>query len=146
MQHASVAANTSIPWHVRTQAVQDVAQQAAAIAESAQSMLRREEAMLIPAVVRLSSASEQHAVNSQVLRHLGIMDARLHLVGMYEAIVDNHVERQLFQATIPTLPQKMIPRWKRLLYEPRTACGGGGGTALEKVVSPPNGSTGNNCD
>jgi hypothetical protein len=32
---------------------------------------------------------------------------------------DSKKERELFEEAIPSIPQYMIPRWKRLLYEPR---------------------------
>ena len=131
MEHATIAADSSAPRDVRSRAVGDVAADAAAIAESAYSMLQREEAIVVPAVARMVSEAEQKSFNNQVIRKLGIFDSRLHLVGMYEAVVDNQAERRLFQRTIPSIPQRMIPRWKRLLYMPRAG-------ALDNVLLPKN--------
>ena len=74
----------------------------------------------MPAVAKLVSESEQKSFNNKVIRNLGILDSRLHLVGMHEAVWDlnDEKERKLFEETIPSIPQYMIPRWKRLLYEP----------------------------
>ena len=100
---------------------------AAAIADSTQAMLSCEIHVVIPVVARLLTESEQKSLNNQVIRKLGILDSRLHLVGMYEAIVNNVYERQLFQKVIPSLPQKLIPRWKRLMYEPKAG-------ALDRIL------------
>jgi hypothetical protein len=128
MQQAGAAANTSASWDARRRAVQLVAQDAATLATAAQSLLRREESVVVPAVAALATVTEQKAINQQVLAKLGLWDARLHLVGMYEAIAGNANERRLFQRTIPSLPQKLIPRWKRLIYAPRAG-------ALEKLLA-----------
>lgn len=128
MNQATIVADSSASRDARSRALWELATDAAAIADSANSMLLREEAIIIPAVVRLVSEAEQKAFNSRVIRKLGILDSRLHLVGMHEATVDNQAERRLFQETIPSIPQKMIPRWKRLMYEPRAG-------APDKVVS-----------
>lgn len=119
MKEASIAANPVESWDNRTRAIEKVATNAAAIADSTQAMLSREINIVIPFVARLMTEPEQTSLNNQVIRKLGILDSRLHLVGMYEAIVNNGHEKQLFVKAIPSLPQKLIPRWKRLMYEPR---------------------------
>lgn len=80
---------------------------------------------LIPAVTILVPASEQLSLNYQILKSMGLWDSRLYLVGMSEAVHEsstNETERTLFQREIPALVRSLIPRWKRLLYDPRTAC------------------------
>jgi hypothetical protein len=119
VNQASIAVSSEESWDARTRAIAKVAMDAAEIAESTQAMLNREIDIVIPVVARLLSESEQKSLNNQVIRKLGILDSRLHLVGMYEAIVNNANEKQLFQKVIPSLPQKLIPRWKRLMYNPR---------------------------
>lgn len=116
-----LAADPNVSKSVRYGAVGDVADKASEIAESVNSMLKREESVLVPAVARIVPESEQKSFNNQVIRKLGILDSRLHLVGMHEAVweLEDKSERQLFRDTIPSLPQMMIPRWKRLIYEPR---------------------------
>jgi hypothetical protein len=128
MEKAALASDSSISQDARSRAVGDVAANAAAIAESTNSMLEREEAIVVPAIATLVPEAEQKSFNNQVIRKLGIFDSRLHLVGMHEAVADNQTERQLFQETIPSIPQMMIPRWKRTMYEPRAG-------ALDKVMS-----------
>lgn len=119
MNEASLAASTRQSWDRRSRAIENVAMNAAAIADSTQAMLTREINIVIPVVSRLLTESEQKALNNQVIRKLGILDSRLHLVGMSEAIANIVDEQQLFQKVIPSLPQKLIPRWKRLMYDPR---------------------------
>jgi len=83
-------------------------------------MLQREDSLLVPAVAQLVPESEQKSFNNKVIRNLGIFDSRVHLVGMHEAVwaLNNENERKLFQEAIPSIPQYLIPRWKRTLYEP----------------------------
>jgi len=77
-----------------------------------------EDTFLVPAVAILVPDAEQKSFNNKVIRNLGILDSRLHLVGMYEAVQEQDAaEQQLFQQEIPALPRKMIPRWKRTLYD-----------------------------
>jgi hypothetical protein len=111
----------SLSQDARSKAVSDVAAQAAGIAEGTHSMLEREDALLVPIVSRLVPEKEQKSFNNQVIRKLGVLDSRLHLVGMHEAVWDlkDESERALFNEAIPAIPRMMIPRWKRLLYDTR---------------------------
>lgn len=77
------------------------------------------DALLVPLIQRYVSESEQKAFNNRVIRELGLLDSRLHLVGMHEATLALPKERSRFQQIIPKFPQSMIPRWKRLLYDPK---------------------------
>jgi hypothetical protein len=126
MTSAGAIAGSSTSSSARSNAIGAVAMDAAAIADMAQLMLQREEETVIPVVAQLVPEAEQKSFNSKVIQKLGMWDARLHLVGMHEAVVESETERQLFRATIPSIPQKLIPRWKRLLYEPRAG-------ALDKI-------------
>ena len=124
MTQVSIATNAVESRERRTGALTQVAQQAAAIATLTQSMLDREVQVVLPIVARIWTESEQSVLNGRVIRSLGLLDARLHLVGMSEAISDNDSnnaveERQLFRRVIPGLAQSLLPRWKRTLYDPR---------------------------
>ena len=85
------------------------------------SILEREDRFLVPAVAKLVSAKEQKSFNNKVLRNLGLLDSRLYLVGMHDAVWEsgNLEERELFEEAIPAIPRMMIPRWRRNLYEPQ---------------------------
>ena len=106
----------------RLKVAEEVALLSAQIVEHGRSMIQVEDSILVPAVGELVSESEQKTFNNKVIRNLGIFDSRLHLVGMHEAVeeLNDEAERMLFEKTIPALPQKMIPRWKRNLYESAT--------------------------
>lgn len=84
-------------------------------------MLKLEDDYLVPTIAKIVPASEQKSFNEKVLRNLGLSNSRLYLVGMHEAVWehDSETERQLFKTSIPAIPRMMIPRWKRLLYDPR---------------------------
>jgi hypothetical protein len=98
----------------------EMAAQSALIAENTRSMLKREDSFLVPGIAHLVPEAEQKSFNNKVIRLLGVFDSRMHLVGMHEAVWDleNKKERELFEQAIPSIPQYMIPRWKRTLYEP----------------------------
>lgn len=101
--------------------LEEVSSAAADIARCALSMLKVEDGLLVPTIARFVSDKEQRQLNDRVIRSLGVWDSRLHLVGMHEAVWelnDDH-EKQMFRKSIPSIPQRMLPRWKRLLYEPR---------------------------
>jgi hypothetical protein len=84
-------------------------------------MLYLENSFLVPTIARIVPEHEQKSFNNKVIRNLGVLDSRLHLVGMHEAVweLNDDQEKKLFEETIPSIPQRLIPRWKRLLYQPR---------------------------
>jgi hypothetical protein len=85
-------------------------------------MIKIEDRLLVPAIAILVSESKQRALNNRVIFNMGVLDSRLHLVGMHEAVVEQgDIELELFEKEIPAIPRYMIPRWKRLLYDPQ-AC------------------------
>ena len=96
-----------------------VARQSAAISQQSRHILDTVDELLVPLIQRSVSESDQKAFNSRVIRLLGLWDSRLHLVGMHQATKREPNERALFQKIIPKFPQSMIPRWKRLLYDPK---------------------------
>ena len=86
-----------------------------------EEIVRIQNQVLVPAVTILVPQSEQESFNNKVLMNMGILDSRLYLVGMHEAVQESTLEEQdLFQNEIPMIPRSLIPRWKRLLYDPRT--------------------------
>lgn len=90
------------------------------MAETVQSMRQEEETVIVPLIAQYVSSTDQTTLNNNVIRKLGIFDSRIHLVSMYESIVaECPDELELFQRSIPSIPRRLIPRWKRLLYDPR---------------------------
>jgi hypothetical protein len=123
LQNAHTAGNTRTSPQVRSGVIKAIAEQTLELQTCARSMMDLEDNYLVPAVAALVDEKEQQSFNSKVLRGLGLLDSRLHLVSMYEAVVEdkNRVkEEELFRKAIPAIPQMMIPRWKRKLYGPKT--------------------------
>lgn len=121
-QNALAACDTRLPESRRSTAISEVAKQAAELQQVTQKMMSLEDRFLVPAIGAMVTTREQKSFNNRVLRRLGILDSRLHLVGMYEAVWEDQDsgEMELFEQAIPSLSRQMIPRWKRKLYQPKT--------------------------
>jgi hypothetical protein len=117
----SIACDESKSPPIRSQAIESIATESATLESYARSMMERENTFLVPAIAQIVPESEQKSFNTRVLMNLGLLDSRLHLVGMHEAVFqsENGKEQELFKQAIPSIPQMMIPRWKRKLYEPK---------------------------
>lgn len=118
-----IACDASKEESLRIEAIKTVAESAASLQGCAKRMIHLEDTWLVPGIAKIVPESEQKSFNNRVLRNLGILDSRLHLVAMYEAVEESKdsKEKALFEQAIPSLPQMMIPRWKRKLYEPKTS-------------------------
>lgn len=119
---ARTACNTELPESLRSAAISELATQSEELREVTQKMILLEDSFLAPAIGAMVPTKEQKSFNNKVLRKLGILDSRLHLVGMYEAVWEDgkHSEKELFEQAIPGISRQMIPRWKRKLYQPKT--------------------------
>jgi hypothetical protein len=113
--------DTKLEIEQRAHAIQRVVDDSATLQSCAKAMMDIEDNILVPAIAKIVPEPEQHSFNNRVLMNLGILDSRLHLVAMYEAIEEsgNSLEKSIFKKAIPSIPQMMIPRWKRKLYEPK---------------------------
>jgi len=121
--NSDLVGSTTIDAARRAQALRNIVRDSSQLQQHAQSMRDIEETYLVPALALVVPEKEQKAFNTKVLRQLGLFDSRLHLVGMYETIhatTQKDEEYALFQQAIPALSRKMIPRWKRKLYDPKT--------------------------
>ena len=99
----------------------DIAQLSKSLATFRRRIFNRAEEFFVPAIAHLVPESKQLSFNSKVLIKLGVFNSRLHLVSMHEAVTERgEDELQLFLKEIPSLALIMIPRWKRLLYDPLT--------------------------
>lgn len=81
-----------------------------------------QEAVFVPYIAAYVKKGDQERFNRQVIAKLGLLDAQVHIVGMYEAIKNKPNEIKLFKAQIPKIAQAMIPVWKKRLYNPKTVC------------------------
>jgi len=92
---------------------------------SVENSYQLQQISIVPCIANRVSLSEQKTLNNQVLKTLGLLESRTHLVGMYDTIcsIPNTTVRKeeldTFRDVIPWLPQKMIPRWRTSLYEPK---------------------------
>lgn len=120
-EQARIASSENLAPTKRSEAASNVAQISSTLSMRTRDILTREERLLIPAIAALVSESEQKSFNNRVIRKLGIFDSRLHLVGMYDAVMETAdvIEEKLFEEIIPMVPRMMIPRWRRKLYEPQ---------------------------
>mmetsp|Transcript_1335 Transcript_1335/g.3399 ORF Transcript_1335/g.3399 Transcript_1335/m.3399 type:complete len:348 (-) Transcript_1335:1724-2767(-) len=117
-----IACNTQLPEASRSAAISDVVKHSEELQEVTKKMIHLEDSLLAPAIGAQVPTKEQKSFNNKVLRNLGILDSRLHLVGMYEVVEEggDPMEKELFERAIPGLTRQLIPRWKRKLYEPKT--------------------------
>ena len=87
------------------------------------SIMDREDRLLVPAIAKIVPSSEQKSFNNKVLRNLGLLESRCHLVAMHDAVHDklygDEKERVLFYEQIPSVARMMIGRWKKTLYDPK---------------------------
>lgn len=89
------------------------------MAHLCEDLFQRENTYLVPIITILVTEFQQDLFNTNVLRVLGLFNSRMHLVSMHEAVLEaSEEERTLFEKEIPFVARMMIPRWKRLLYEP----------------------------
>jgi len=90
----------------------------------------QENKFLVPAVAKIVPKKEQKSFNNKVLLELGILESRVHLVGMYDAVVESGIEkeREMFREFIPVIPRMMIPNWRKKLYNPQAGILDGDGS------------------
>jgi len=120
-EQARLASQPDLSPDKRIEATNNVAQMSAALTSLTQNIFEKENQYLVPAVAATVPAKDQKSFNNKVMHKLGILDSRLHLVGMHDAVMErgDDGEKEEFNEAIPYLPRKMIPRWRRLLYEPQ---------------------------
>eukprot|EP00978_Attheya_sp_CCMP212_P016948 scaffold44817_cov46-Attheya_sp.AAC.3 len=120
-QEAVIASDPKVSAMKLKEALGNIVKLAALLSEKTQATYNREDRLLVPVVAAVVPESEQKSFNSKVIRKLGILDSRIHLVGMYDAVWEDAPlsERDEFEKAIPYIPRKMIPRWRRNLYEPQ---------------------------
>jgi hypothetical protein len=82
------------------------------------------DAVVVPAVVNSSTPSSQKRLNNRILRKLGVLDSRLHLVAMHEAVrtiegEEGEREIKLWEIKIPWAARGMVGRWRKGYEERR---------------------------
>jgi hypothetical protein len=122
MEQLEVVYSPSASESDRMEAMARIAELSADLSTRIQNIVKEQDTFLVPAVAILVPESKQRAFNNKVILNMGVLDSRLHLVGMHEAVLEQgETEQALFQQEIPAIPRYMIPRWKRLLYDPQAS-------------------------
>ena len=80
-----------------------------------------QETLIVPAISRVVPSKVQKSFNTKVLLNLGLLESRLHLVGMHDAVWESGIEgeRKKFENEIPYVARVMIERWRKSLYIPK---------------------------
>jgi len=121
-ENAMLACDPNKTESRRAEAIAEVAKHSAKLSNLVNRMMTIEDTLLVPAIGAIVPTNEQKSFNNKVVRRLGLLDSRLHLVGMYEAISEGNdsKENERFEEAIPGFTRKLIPRWRRKLYVPKT--------------------------
>ena len=85
------------------------------------SMRSLQETLIVPAISRMVPPKVQKSFNNKVLLNLGLLESRLHLVGMHDAVWELGMddEKIKFENEIPYVARMMIERWRLSLYIPK---------------------------
>lgn len=99
----------------------NVATHAAALSQKCAQLVQKQGDYLVPFISSYIPTMDQDVFNVRVLTSLGMLNSRLYLVSMHEAVVamNDPKEMELFRQHIPSVARTFIGRWKRLLYEPK---------------------------
>jgi len=122
LEKSLLACDSKAPQSLRTEAIADVEDGSQELQNIVQRMMFIEDTLLVPAIGAIVPVREQKSFNKKVVRKLGLLDSRIHLVGMYETVWEDGdlKEMELFEQVIPGFTRRIIPRWKRKLYQPKT--------------------------
>ncbi|KAL9179193.1 hypothetical protein ACHAXT_008483 [Thalassiosira profunda] len=120
-EKAKAASDPSKSPHQRKQLLGEVAQSSRQLSDRLASMRQLQETLIVPAIARVVSSKVQTKFNNKVLLKLGILESRVHLVGMHDAVWESgiEVEKEMFQREIPYVARMMIERWRKSLYLPK---------------------------
>jgi len=120
-QRAKAATNPSTSSQQKQQLLGDVTRLSRQLAEQLSPMRNLQEILIVPAISRVVPSKMQKSFNNKVLRNLGLLESRLHLVGMHDAVWESGVEeeREKFETEIPYVARMMIERWRKSLYIPK---------------------------
>ena len=120
---ANAASRISITTEQRQRHLREIVRLSTRLSDQLHSMRDLQEMLVVPSISRLVSASEQKSFNNKVLLALGLLESRVHLVGMHDAVWESgsDIEKQKFEKEIPYVARIMIERWRKSLYKPKGA-------------------------
>lgn len=120
-ESAKAASKSSESFQNKQRLLGDVARSSRHLVDQLASMRNLQEAFIVPAISRVVPSKVQKSFNSRVLLSLGLLESRLHLVGMRDAVWESGIEAEKtkFEEEIPYLARMMIERWRQSLYIPK---------------------------
>lgn len=120
---ANAASSPSITLEQRRLHLHEIVRLSTRLSDELHSMRTLQETLIVPAISQIVSSSEQKSFNNKVLFNLGILESRVHLVGMHDAVLESGsaIEKEKFQNEIPYVARMMIERWRKSLYAPKGA-------------------------
>jgi hypothetical protein len=120
LQYAKAKAAVNKP-DKRQQNLNDVIQLSSQLSERLQQMRTLQETLVVPAISVVVPSKSQKSFNNRVLLKLGVLESRVHLVGMHDAVWQSGIESEKakFETEIPYVARLMIERWRKSLYNPK---------------------------
>lgn len=90
----------------------------AGMIEQHRALRDAQEAYLVPRVAAAVDASAQEKFNTKVVRYLGVLNSRKHLVSFDLAIDESGSaqDRADFDRQVPAVMRWALPRWRRTIY------------------------------
>eukprot|EP00984_Skeletonema_dohrnii_P000637 scaffold195_cov118-Skeletonema_dohrnii-CCMP3373.AAC.9 len=122
-EYASASSSSSITTDQRQRYLREVVRLSTRLSDQLHSMRNLQEMLIVPSISQVVSASEQKSFNNKVLLALGLLESRVHLVGMHDAVWESgsEIEKQKFEKEIPYVARIMIERWRKSVYAPKGA-------------------------
>jgi len=105
----------------RRQNLNEIMQLSSQLSERLSQMRELQETFVVPAIALVVPSRSQKTFNNRVLLKLGVLESRVHLVGMHDAVWESgsEIEKKKFETEIPYVARVMIDRWRKSLYNPK---------------------------
>ncbi|KAL3795717.1 hypothetical protein ACHAW5_004487 [Stephanodiscus triporus] len=118
---ANASSKSSESFQNKQRLLGEVARSSRRLVDLLASMRKLQETLIVPAISRVIPSKVQKSFNSKVLLSLGLLESRLHLVGMYDTVWESEIEAEKvkFEKEIPYVARMMIERWRQSLYIPK---------------------------
>mmetsp|Transcript_10404 Transcript_10404/g.21745 ORF Transcript_10404/g.21745 Transcript_10404/m.21745 type:complete len:346 (-) Transcript_10404:19-1056(-) len=122
-ERANRASNESTNPEQRKILLHEISQLSTKLSKQLNVLRNLQESLIVPSVARIVPSGEQKSFNNRVLLKLGLLESRVHLVGMHDAVWESGLEeeKEMFESDIPYVARMMIERWRKSLYLPKAA-------------------------
>ena len=108
------ASQSSQSSQCKQKLLDDVVQSSRQLVDLLTSMRSLQKEFIVPAISSVVLSKVQKSFNNKVLLNLGLLESRVHLVGMHDAVWElednDDVERIKFEREIPYVARVMIER------------------------------------